>query len=89
MKSSPDGDEPARPSIVDRLVDPAAAEHDVFLVDCDHLAGRDRGLGCLENYPSALTVERGHGRGYGPMLGADLGETGDRLFRTIALPVEA
>jgi len=77
-----------RLSVVDRLLDPAAAQYHVFLVDRYHLPRRDCRLGFVEDHPSAVAGERGHGRGYGPMLGADLGQARDRSFRTIALPVE-
>ena len=61
-----------------RSLDPAAAEHDVTVVEDDRLAGRDRTLRVIEDNLGPAVVEGTHtswgqrrdGAGYGPQRAA-------------------
>ena len=69
-------------------LDPAAAEDQVVLIDGHDLAGSDGGLRGLEADASAAVGEGFDGRRHGAVLGADLGQAGDRAGRLGPLPVE-
>ena len=72
-----------RAGAVQGRINPAAAEHEVVLVDGDDLTGGDGGDGRFKLDPGAAVGERFDVGGDGLVLGPDLGEFAEIITELI------